>query len=695
MRRISLPLPSPSPLALLPFLLYLYIYSSVASTAAFVVPVPDSSPRSRSRSRSRSLAYHSSYNNYFSHKNKYSTKHSILSIPVQSSKSDDNDNDTKHDNDKTIRIMPTAGAASRSRRAPRQRITNKYGIAESANVDGGSSIENGNGNTEFITKLGNRRRRGTSTSQFVDHPNPNPNPNKRGARNRTGTRTYTHTRTTIRHRTSASAGTSSNNINDNVVPPALVPVPAIHSLREVEEMVRGECKPKGCDREASRHIMDLFQSTSTSTSTSTSSKNTNTITRTCTSEGRKDLENLTQELIASTTLDTSGTSIPLSSILMPRDQSNLIRLLGSKGVGAYTTMLKLLHHLVNDASMSVSGCQYAYTAAIIVLAKSSSKRWKAQAIALLDEMDSKHIEPNTYTYTAAFHAVDGGKAALELLNRAKRKRSTVHSESETVEGAMSMPMSIHLYNGAIHACSRSSDIDGKNHGWQAALSIFRTQMPSDGVAPNEITYVSLLHACAKAGQLKVAMSIFDEVKSTTNMSESSINIWGAALRACATTGNSKKAMEVMGEMIRGGIVPTTLHYNYVLSALAKEGEDGMAVEFFDRILVGTVYGIFVSGIEESESSLQSCNAMPDLVSVNTVLTSFVKSANFTAAKHFFGRLKRGEFMYNRLDSRAVIRPDVISYNSLLSVCTDPNEAKIIMQEVSDSDSDSGSDVIGL
>ena len=667
MRRIPLPLSLP----LLPFLLYLYIYSSVASTAAFVVPVPvpDSSPRSRSRS----LAYHNSYK-YVFHNNKY-TKHSILSIPVQSSKSDDNDNDnendTKHDNDKTIRIMPTSGAASRSRRAPRQRITNKYGIAETANVDGGSSIENGNGNgnTESIKKLGNRRRRGTS--QFVDHPNPNPN--KRGAKNPTGTHTTTC------YRTSASTGTSSNNINDNDVPPA------IHSLREVEEMVRGECKPKGCDREASRHIMNLFQSTSTSTTTSSKNTNTDTRTCTCTSECRKDLENLTQELIASTTLDMSGTSIPLSSIIMPRDQSNLIRLLGSKGVGAYTTMLKLLHHLVNDASMSVSGCQYAYTAAIIVLAKSSSKRWKAQAIALLDEMDSKHIEPNTYTYTAAFHAVDGGKAALELLNRAKRKRSSVHSESETetVEGAMSMPMSIHLYNGAIHACSRSSDIDGKNNGWQAALSIFRTQMPRDGVAPNELTYMSLLHACAKAGQLKVAMSIFDEVKSATNMSES-INIWGAALRACATTGNSKKAMEVMGEMIRGGVVPTTLHYNYVLSALAKEGEDGMAVEFFDRILVGTVYGIFVSGIEESES-LQSCNAMPDLVSVNTVLTSFVKSANFTAAKHFFGRLKRGEFMYNRLDSRAVIRPDVISYNSLLSVCNNSNEAKIIMQEVSDSD----------
>ena len=666
MRRI--PLPLPLPLTLLQFLLYLYIYSSVASTAAFVVPVPDSSPRSRS------LAHHNSYK-YFFHKNKY-TKHSILSISIQSSKSDDND--TKHDNDETIRIMPTSGAASRSRRAPRQRITNKYGIAEIANVDGGSSIENGNGNgnTESIKKLGNRRRRGTS--QFVDHPNPNPN--KRGARNPTGT----HTHTTTRYRTSASTGTSSNNINDNVRP-------AIHSLREVEEMVRGECKPKGCDREASKHIMNLFQSTSTSTTTSSKNTNTDTDTRTCTctctSECRKDLENLTQELIASTTLDTSGTSIPLSSIIMPRDQSNLIRLLGSKGVGAYTTMLKLLHHLVNDASMSVSGCQYAYTAAIIVLAQSSSKRWKAQAIALLDEMDSKHIEPNTYTYTAAFHAVDGGKAALELLNRAKRKRSSVHSESETetetVEGAMSMAMSIHLYNGAIHACSRSSDIDGKNNGWQAALSIFRTQMPRDGVAPNEITYVSLLHACAKAGQLKVAMSIFDEVISTTNMSES-INIWGAALRACATTGNSKKAMEVMGEMIRGGIVPTTLHYNYVLSALAKEGEDGMAVEFFDRILAGTVYGIFVSGIEESES-LQSCNAMPDLVSVNTVLTSFVKSANFTAAKHFFGRLKRGEFMYNRLDSRAVIRPDVISYNSLLSVCNNSNEAKIIMQEVSDSD----------
>ena len=149
--------------------------------------------------------------------------------------------------------------------------------------------------------------------------------------------------------------------------------------------------------------------------------------------------------------------------------------------------MRYIYHTKTLHWFPIKHFQYAYTAAIIVLTKSSSKRWKAQAIALLDEMDSKHIEPNTYTYTAAFHAVDGGKAALELLNRAKR--SSVHSESETVEGAMSMPMSINLYNGAIHACSRSSDIDGKNNGWQADV----------------ISYNSLLSVCNDPNEANIIL----------------------------------------------------------------------------------------------------------------------------------------------------------------------------------------------
>ena len=155
---------------------------------------------------------------------------------------------------------------------------------------------------------------------------------------------------------------------------------------------------------------------------------------------KKRLERLVDELMASKTHDCNGNTVPLSSLVTQRDQSNLIRLLGAKG--SYSSMLKLLRHfhyhlhrgakVNNNDDKSSSASQniinsgvYQYTAAMTALAQSSNPRWKTQAVDLLDEMDDLHIPPNTYTFTAIFLAVDGGKAAVEILQRAKRYPDTV------------------------------------------------------------------------------------------------------------------------------------------------------------------------------------------------------------------------------------------------------------------------------
>jgi pentatricopeptide repeat protein len=415
------------------------------------------------------------------------------------------------------------------------------------------------------------------------------------------------------------------------------------SLQDVEQMARG--KRSRSDRNISQNILLNFQSATS----------------------KKTLDSLASELIEMKTVNTKGTEIALSELMLPRDQTSLIRLLGAKG--CYKAMMNLLRNLAKI--MDVSAQQYAYTAAITSLAQASNPRIKVQAIKLLDEMDVNAIPPNTYTFTAAFLAVDGGKAAIELLKRAKE-----HTDSIEID--------VHLYNSCIHACSRNGD-DGKN-GWQNALSLFRQQMPRDGIQPNEQTYASLLHACAKAGQLRVALSIFDEMKRNSKVPLKLNKVWGAALRACATAGNSKKAMEVIGEMIQSGVRPNTLHLNSVLAALSKEDNDVGALELVENMQAGTLENLFQtdstgdSEIDKEDNTGES--TMPDLVSVNTVLTSFAHANNYVGAKAFFERLIAGEFTSRKGDTRYTIFPDIISYNTLLSACDNPREAISILEEVS-------------
>ncbi len=418
------------------------------------------------------------------------------------------------------------------------------------------------------------------------------------------------------------------------------------TLQELEQKIRGrKLSSKGGDRYASQQILIKFEAET---------------------RNKRRLENLVDELVASETHDKDGSPVSLSSLVIPRDQSNLIRLLGAKG--SYSSMLKLLRHFhkgKNENGGSQNGV-YAYTAAITALAQSSNPRWKSQAVGLLDEMDELSILPNTFTFTAVFLAINGGKAAVEILQRAKRYPKTVE-------------IGVHVYNSAIHACSRQ-DTGNSTNGWQTALMLFR-QMPRDKVKPNEQTYASLLHALAKSGQLKVALSIFDEMKNTLGIAKGSSNkVWGAALRACATAGDGKKAMDLLKDMLQEGMNPNTLHYNSVLSALAKEGSDLLALELLERIQDDSVHELFPE-LEIPHHVYSGSGAMPDLISINTVMSSFVSSKSYLGAKGFLNRVKRGEFKFRRGDDRAIIRPDIISYNSLLSACQDPQEAFSLIREV--------------
>jgi pentatricopeptide repeat protein len=283
----------------------------------------------------------------------------------------------------------------------------------------------------------------------------------------------------------------------------------------------------------------------------------------------------------------------------------------------------------------------------------------------MDEMDARGIPPNTYTFTAAFMSVDGGKSAMALLNRS-------HGYKESVE------VGVHLYNACIRACSRRGE-NGKN-GWQNALALFRREMPRRGIQPNEQTYACLLHACANAGQHRVAFTILDEMRRNAgNILGVSNDVWGAILRSCATAGDGKMAMGIVKEMLQSRLYPTTTECNSVLAALAREGSKATAMELMEHMQSGTVPSFF--GMDLSDTI--QVHAPIDLVSVNTVLKAYANSGDYEGATSIFDRLRKGDFVeFSNVTGKShAIRPDIISYNSLLGVCLCSRDAIAIMHEV--------------
>ncbi len=353
----------------------------------------------------------------------------------------------------------------------------------------------------------------------------------------------------------------------------------------------------------------------------------------------------------------------LTSLLQPRDQTDLIRMLGSRGM--FYTMECLLKHIAINSTRHqknrIKNMQYAYTAAITALAKSANPKYRQRSELLLGEMDHLGIPPNSYVLTAILLAVEGGKAAKDLIQRAY--------------GYSGIEVDVNVYNSAIYACSR-----GVKDGWQAALSLFR-EMPKRGLKPNQQTYASLLQACAKSGQVKVAFSLFEEMRKIPGMKRPGPKVWGAVLRACSVAGDWEKAIKMIFTMSNEGETINVIHMNSVLASLAKVGNDALALDVLNAMQEGqstiffrTIFSTSKSCISVDDDCFQTL-PFPDLVSINTVLTAFAERNNQIEAVKLLDRMKNGDFS---------CKPDIISYNLVMSTFQQPIEGIELIHEVNGS-----------
>ena len=365
---------------------------------------------------------------------------------------------------------------------------------------------------------------------------------------------------------------------------------------------------------------------------------------------------------------------PLSATLSGREETNLIRLLGVRG--AYDAMLKYLQYLASDQYISISTDQlsgatvFSFTAAITALSQSSDQRYRRMAKQLLKQMEGLGVRPNSFTFTALFLSVDGGKQANEMMNIAKK--SIVKDE-----------IGVHLYNAAIYACSRGNSKGDTD--WQTALSLFR-EMQKEGIERNEQTFASIIHVCAKNGQVRVAVSLLDEMKRNPSLGKPTQKVWGAVLRACANCGDFKKALQLLNEMRSNGIQANVLHYNSVLAALAKAGESDLALDLLNAMQNKTDDSNSLTAINNlsSDEIIMDQNIEIDLVSLNTVLRAYAhpKNADFDGAFNMLTQMKNGDFVTNIEGQNKIIHPDVISYNTVLSTCKNPKIALSLLTEVS-------------
>lgn len=148
---------------------------------------------------------------------------------------------------------------------------------------------------------------------------------------------------------------------------------------------------------------------------------------------------------------------------------------------------------------------------------------------------------------------------------------------------------------------------------EAALSLFR-EMQVEGLAPDEVTMVSVLSACGHAGALELGKWVHAYIEKYRL--DGRISVKTALVGMYSKCGCIEKALEVFEGIPDRNLVCWTA----MINGLAFNGYGMKAVEFFDRMV--------------------GCNIRPDAVSLISILSACSHGGLLEEGRRLFGDLRR-------------------------------------------------------
>ena len=127
------------------------------------------------------------------------------------------------------------------------------------------------------------------------------------------------------------------------------------------------------------------------------------------------------------------------------------------------------------------------------------------------------------------------------------------------------------YGNTMSACAR-------NGRAQTVLQLM-SQMRTDGLQPNAFCYNAAVGAASRAGKWRQSIGLLDDMEEeASRLGDPSLaptkHTYTAALKACALTGQSRAAQNLLQRMQRTGFEPESYHFGTVIDACGRAGDMG-------------------------------------------------------------------------------------------------------------------------
>ena len=286
-------------------------------------------------------------------------------------------------------------------------------------------------------------------------------------------------------------------------------------------------------------------------------------------------------------------------------------------------------------------------------------------------MRKEDLVPDLVNFASVFKACAGlrdlarGKTIHELL-----KRSGIKGNNMLGNSLLNMYMKCGSMNDAREVFDNMEERDAgswsiiisgyaKNGNAAEAMRLFK-KMQSSNIEPDEVTFLSILNACAVIGDLEQSNKIYDHMKkSGVKLSNFT---WNTLIDVYAKCGSLTDAQNIFLEIPERDAVT----WNAMIAGLTKHGHHGDAVRLHGQMLMEGIHPDPVSFV----SVLNACTASEDLEYGRRIHSQIFKSKDFVnvfvenALIDMYakcGSLTTGQQVFDNMRKR-----NIVSWNTMIA-----------------------------
>lgn len=175
-----------------------------------------------------------------------------------------------------------------------------------------------------------------------------------------------------------------------------------------------------------------------------------------------------------------------------------------------------------------------------------------KVLSTLDVMNARGVSIDDATFGLVFAAASSSDNSEVGLNFLQHAMDNVDYQP-----------TVQVMNGAIELCAATHNPGG-------ALELFNSMEASGLLVPDEQSYIQVIRALARVGNVKKALTFVTAMKD--RLGYCSIDTYNRVLQACAVSGHSEQALRVLDEMTQQeGLTPDVVTFEMVLKAFVKAG----------------------------------------------------------------------------------------------------------------------------